>query len=30
MNAGKVRKLITKLSHLSTEGNLHAQDQHHP
>ena len=29
MNARKVRKLIHKLSHSSTEGNLHEQDQHH-
>ena len=29
MNAGKVRKLIQKLSHSSTEGNAHEQDQHH-
>ncbi len=29
MNAGKVRKLIHKLSHSSTEGDLHEQNQHH-
>jgi len=29
MNAGKVRKLINKLGNSSTEGHLHAQDQHH-
>ncbi len=29
MNAGKVRKLITKLRNSSTEGDLHAQDQRH-
>jgi NADH:ubiquinone oxidoreductase subunit E len=29
MNAGKVRKLIHKLSYPSTEGSLHEQDQYH-